>query len=119
MIPLSSEHVHGSAGNSHSTGASPKPSGELQETKLDGPKTRRWLLDNRRLADVTCHVETSADCVNWTPIFTGSNFSWVTTPGTTLNDTFASDMTDDLEVIDAAAAPGTPRNFMRMRLVEQ
>lgn len=74
---------------------------------------------NRRLADVTYYVETSTDAINWTPIFTGSNLSWVTTPGTTLLDTFVSDMTYDLEVRDATAAAGIPRRFMRMRFVEQ
>lgn len=93
----------------------------FQPVDLD-PMTNRLRARfrfNRRLADVTYYVETSPDLVTWTPIFTGSNFSWVTTPGTTLVDTFVSDMTYDLEVIDATAAGGAPRKFMRMRFVEQ
>lgn len=93
----------------------------FQPVDLD-PMTNRLRARfrfNRRLADVTYYVETSPDLMTWTPIFTGSNFSWVTTPGTTLVDTFVSDMTYDLEVIDATAAGGAPRKFMRMRFVEQ
>ena len=93
----------------------------FQPVDLD-PVTKRMRARfrfNRRLADVTYYVETSPDAVTWTPIFTGSNFSWVTTPGTTLIDTFITDMTYDLEVIDVTVASGTAQKFMRMRIVEQ
>ena len=81
-------------------------------------KLRARFRFNRRLADLTYYVETSQDAVLWTPIFTGSNLSWVTTPGTTLIDTFVADMTYDLEVLDATTAGATGRKFMRMRVVE-
>lgn len=92
----------------------------LQPVDMDPAtqKLRARFRFNRRLADITYYVETSTDAVLWTPIFTGSNFSWVTTPGTTLIDTFVADMTYDLEVLDATNAGVTGRKFMRMRVVE-
>lgn len=92
----------------------------LQPVDVD-PVTNRLRARfrfNRRLADLTYYVETSPDTMTWTPIFTGSNFSWTTTPGTTLVDTFVSDMTYDLEVLDATVAGSTGRKFMRLRVVE-